>query len=153
MRVTVPSGRFAALFPSRKAKAHAVRVLAIFSVFIGLLAAAAVFSRDWSEFMRGASSRSMGAGQGRASVPGQSSQPGQTDELRLVDPGAGFAQTRVGDMLFPSHNSDMCKRMTFDNRTGTAIETGRVYCGQPVENPADQIGQERAQQMLRAFRK
>jgi hypothetical protein len=136
MSVTVPSGRSAAPFRRRRAKSSAVRVLAILSVFIGLLAAAAVFSRDWTEFLQVTLSRQ-----------------GQGDSLRVLDPGADFAQKRLGHMLFPSPNSDICKRMQFDNRTGTTLEAGQVTCGLVPETPPDQIGQERAQQMLRAFRK
>jgi hypothetical protein len=151
MSVTVQSARFVARH-RRKAKAHVVRVLAIFSVFVGLLAVAAVSSRDWSEFLQGVASRPGGFGQGnQASVAGSGN--GQGESMRLVDPSTGFAQSRVGHMLFPSTSSDTCKRMTFDNRTGTSVEAGRVYCGLVPETQSDQIGQERAQQMLRAFRK
>jgi len=147
MSVTVQSARFAALH-RRKAKAHAVRVMAIFSVFVGLLAVAAVSSRDWSEFLQGAVSRPGGFGHGGAGSGNR-----QGESMRLVDPSTGFAQTRVGNMLFPTVNTDSCKSMTFDNRTGTAAETGRVHCGITQDSQSDQIGQERAQQMLRAFRK
>jgi hypothetical protein len=149
MSVTVPAGRFAARH-RHKAKAHVIRVLAIFSVFVGLLAVAAVSSRDWSEFLQGAASRPFGQGN-QAGVAG--SGHGQGDSMRLLDPSTGFAQSRVGHMLFPSASSDTCKRMAFDNRTGASVEAGRVHCGLAPETQSDQIGQERAQQMLRAFRK
>ena len=72
-------------------------------------------------------------------------------ELRALDPAASFVQSRVGQLLFSSYDTDECRRVLFDNRSGTFTEAGTIYCGQIPE--ADRLGQERAQQMLKSFRK
>jgi hypothetical protein len=79
--------------------------------------------------------------------------PGQADVMRPLDPRSGFADARVGLMLFASYNSDVCRRALFDNRTGVSAEAGKIHCGQLPEQQGDQLGQERALAMLKAFRK
>ena len=73
------------------------------------------------------------------------------EELRALDPATSFVRTRVGQLLFSSYDTDDCRRVLFDNRSGTFTEAGTVYCG-PIPE-ADRMGQERAQQMLKSFRK
>jgi hypothetical protein len=56
-------------------------------------------------------------------------------------------------MLFASYNSDVCRRALFDNRTGVSAEAGKIHRGQLPQQQGDQLGQERALAMLKAFRK
>jgi hypothetical protein len=142
MNVAVPVGNLAALFPGRKARFHAVRVAAICTAFAALLATGFQHKRDLAELL--AMSRpAFIAGAGQA---------GQADVMRPLDPRSDFPTARVGLMLFASHNSEMCRRALFDNRTGVSTDAGQIHCGQSPED-GDQVGQERALALLRAFRK
>jgi hypothetical protein len=53
--------------------------------------------------------------------------------MRPLDPRSGFADARVGLMLFASYNSDVCRRALLDNRTGVSAEAGKIHCGQLPE--------------------
>jgi hypothetical protein len=145
MNVALPFVNFAALFPGRKARSHAVRVTALCTTFAALLATGFQHRRDLAELLSSAMSRP-------AFIRG-GGLPGQADVMRPLDPRSGFADARVGLMLFASYNSDVCRRALFDNRTGVSAEAGKIHCGQLPEQQGDQLGQERALAMLKAFRK
>jgi hypothetical protein len=49
------------------------------------------------------------------------------------DPALRFSQTHVGQVLFTTANSDKCRRVLFDNRSGTSYWVNAVDCGRPVE--------------------
>jgi hypothetical protein len=152
MRVAVSFGGLVTVFWRQAGTTHAIRVLAICSAFAALLAVGFTSSRDLSAFLRAAVS-------GAASYipPSPSPWPGKmgrgeaSEGLRTLDPATDFVHNRVGQLLFSSYDTDMCRRVLFDNRSGTFIEAGTIYCG-PIPE-ADRIGQERAQQMLKSFRK
>ena len=129
----------------RVARSHAVRVVAICAAFAGMIAAGVHSAREFSHLLFGASS-------GRT-VRGAGAPSEWAGDLRPLEPGDGFSQTRVGHLLISSHNKDECRRLLFDNRTGIFLDAGYVLCGQIPETPSDQLGQERAQTMLKAFRK
>jgi hypothetical protein len=90
---------------------------------------------------------------GIVKLSGSGRQPAKPAEaLREIDPVSRFTQTRVGHLLFSISNSDMCRRVLFDNRTGETWAGGQVPCGQAPDAPvADQ--QERGNAMMRAFRR
>jgi hypothetical protein len=46
---------------------------------------------------------------------------------------ARFSETRVGQVVFATMDTDSCPRLLFDNRTGTFYEAGEVYCGLSAE--------------------
>jgi hypothetical protein len=52
------------------------------------------------------------------------------------DPALHFSQTHVGQVLFTTANSDKCRRVLFDNRTGTSYWVNDVDCGRPAEQAA-----------------
>jgi hypothetical protein len=145
MNAALPFRRLIALLPGRKARAHGIRVTAICVGFAALLAAGLQHRRDLSEFFRSAMTRS--------ALIGGTGAPGQSDRLRPVDPRSSFVEARVGLMLFAAYNNDICRRVMFDNRTGVWSEAGHIHCGQPPEQASDQLGQERALMLLKAFRK
>ena len=125
MNVAVPFVNLAALFPSRKARSHAVRVTAICTAFAALLATGFQHRRDLAELLSSAMSRpAFITGAGRAA---------QADLLRPLDPRSEFPAAQVGLMLFASYNSDICRRALFDNRTGVSADAGQIHCGQPPE--------------------
>ena len=44
-----------------------------------------------------------------------------------------FKETGVGHLLFASSNSDGCKRLLFDNRTGLYYQAKDVDCHRPSD--------------------
>ena len=118
---------------------------AICTAFVALLVTGFQHRRDLAEMLRSAMARP-------AFITG-AGQAGQADVLRPLDPRSGFADARIGLMLFASYNNDICRRSLFDNRTGVSAAAGHIHCGQLPEQQSDQIGQERALAMLKAFRK
>jgi hypothetical protein len=90
---------------------------------------------------------------GVVNLSGSGTQPAKPAEARReIDPVSRFTQTRVGHLLFSIPDSEMCRRVLFDNRTGAMREAGVVVCGQPVETPPAEK-QERGNAMMRAFRR
>jgi hypothetical protein len=79
--------------------------------------------------------------------------PESFEMLHMLDPSDDFPQSQVGHLLFTSYNSDMCRRLLFDNRTGALSAAGQIYCGQTPQQSSNQIGQARAQTLLKSFRK
>src|SRR5687768_8572108 len=121
MNFALPVGDPTARFWRRAATANIIRVFAMCTAFVVLLAAGASSGRDLADMLRAAMSRAAFFGAGTPARP--------TDALRLADPVAQFPQTRVGHLLFASYNSDFCRRVLFDNRTGATSDAGRVLCG------------------------
>jgi hypothetical protein len=58
-------------------------------------------------------------------------------ELDPGDPTVRFSDTRVGHVLFASSRSDGCRRLLFDNRTGSFYEAKEIFCGQRPEQAAE----------------
>lgn len=73
------------------------------------------------------------------------------------DPALQFLETRVGQLLISVNDSDTCRKMLFDNRTGEATDAGRVQCGllHEAQQEAMRLEQsrERTQQVLKSFRR
>jgi hypothetical protein len=51
------------------------------------------------------------------------------------DPAVRFSETGIGQVMFATPNSDKCRRVLFDNRTGTSYWVRDVDCGRPAEQP------------------
>lgn len=49
------------------------------------------------------------------------------------DPALRFSETGMGQVLFASANSDKCRRVLFDNRTGTSYWVRDIDCARPAE--------------------
>ncbi len=149
MSAALSFGRFAGVFSSRKAGGHGLRVAAIILSFAVLLASGLHHRRDLGEMLASAVSR-LGTSAGKGQPWRGRTAPGEG--LRPHDPRSGFVEARIGMLLFADPDSDMCRRMTFDNRTGAAVEAGIGHCGQAAER-AEQQSHDRANAMRKAFRK
>jgi hypothetical protein len=103
--------KFALRFYRRLARwrpAHTSRVLAICCLF-GLLILSGVYAtREYTGLFQSTLTIS---------------------ELGPDDPAVRFADTGVGQLLISSTRSDNCRRLLFDNRTGSYHETNEVFCG------------------------
>ena len=49
------------------------------------------------------------------------------------DPALRFSETGMGQVMFATPNSDKCRRVLFDNRTGTSYWVRDVDCARPAE--------------------
>jgi hypothetical protein len=126
---SVPSSRSrsAAKRPRRGAQTNIKSVVAICVVF-GALIVAGIFAAGTpgALFESAATVRA-----GNLSGEGQSSSD-TTGSLDPADPVAQFAKTGVGHMLFAQSNSEDCRRVFFDNKTGGMRETKDVSCGREI---------------------
>lgn len=145
MNLAVPFAGWSAQLPSRKAVTHAARVAAICAAFVAMLVSGFQHRRDLGELLRAAMARP-------AFLAGMA-QAGHTGVLRPHDPRSGFVETPIGLLLFASLDSDICRRVLFDNRTGFTAEAGRISCGQQPDQPVERLGVERMLAMSKAFRK
>lgn len=110
--------------------------------------------RDLAHMLGAAMSRS---GPINGNTPGkvELAEPVTTPEN--VDPVVRFLETRVGHLLFSMNDSNTCRRVLFDNRTGEATDAAPVQCG--LLSEAQQNAQrqeqarERTQQVLKSFRR
>jgi hypothetical protein len=129
------------------------RALVISAIFGVLIYLGTQSGRDLMFGSTGFLQSSKGTGTGQPSRQ-TAKQPGEpADALRMANPLDAFPQKQVGRMLFTSSNSDICRRMLFDNRTGAVIEAGHTSCSPAASDAGDQVGQARAQTLLRSFRK
>ena len=103
MNLAMPLAPFAALLPSRKSIAHAMRVSAICVPFIALLVAGFHHRRDLADMLKvtfaNSQSKALGA---RVSAARTGDAP---LVLRPLDPSSGFAETPVGVMLYASYTT------------------------------------------------
>jgi hypothetical protein len=72
--------------------------------------------------------------------------PGRAPGSLTGDPAAQFADSRVGQLLFVIDHGFSCRRVLFDNRTGTHLEAGQFFCGPigaleppPVASTSDRL--------------
>jgi len=151
MRAAVPFRESLQVFWRRDASTHLVCILAIGTLFAVAVYAGVNSSRYWDELFRIVMLRSEQGWSG-TNLKG-TLRPGTDEGLRLLNPRDSFAQARVGLLKFSTHNSDMCRRVRFDNRTGALADAGLTVCGGLADAPDDYVGQERALAMQRAFRK
>ena len=80
---------------------------------------------------------------GAGSMPGMNAaRPTGYDELGPNDPAVRFAETGVGQLLISSTRSDHCRRMLFDNRTGSYYAAGEVFCGHRAAEATHRRGEE-----------
>ncbi len=150
MRAAVPFRATFQTFWGRDASVHVVCIVAIATLFAAAAYAGVHSTRYWDELFRIVMSRSELSS---SQHPGRNPRQGPNEALRLLDPRDSFANARVGLLKFATHNSDMCRRVMFDNRTGSLTDAGLTACGKFADAPDDYTGQERALAMQRAFRK
>jgi hypothetical protein len=134
-----PRTRKAAPTPTRKAKSYRTAALIIGLGFVVMITVGIWLGRDILLPRRGA-------------VEADSRQI-RAELLQPLDSRSAFAEKQIGSLLFSTNNTDVCRRALFDNRTGVVGETSQVYCMQQQETPAERPGQDRANSMLKAFRR
>lgn len=127
-----------------------MRVPALCALFATLLIVTIYYSREPASM---SSSQGMvGFGAGTGTGPGTGAR-GLSAEIAADDPVAQFTQTRIGQLLFASQASDNCRRILFDNRSGSSFETSRVYCGQVASTVAQTSGADRIEALRKSFQK
>jgi len=99
---------------------------------VALIVGAVLFATDPAE-------RFSLKGKGTAAAPAQSGAATPyklTGTLEPNDPALHFSETRMGQVLFASANSDKCRRVLFDNKDGTSYWVRAIDCSRPVEQAA-----------------
>jgi hypothetical protein len=115
----------------RRARANVARVGTICAAFGVLIGVGILFARDPAAFF------------GWNADAGAGGQPGAVKPVALVggaelgpsDLTVRFSKTGVGHVLFATSDSDQCRRILFDNRTGLSYQANDVFCGQVVAEP------------------
>jgi hypothetical protein len=74
-------------------------------------------------------------------------------QLDPGDPTVRFSDTRVGHVLFASSQSDDCRRLLFDNRTGLSYEAKKIFCGQTLDQTVEVMRSDRLTGMQQFFRR
>jgi len=74
-------------------------------------------------------------------------------ELDPRDPTVRFSDTRVGQVLFASSRSDDCRRLLFDNRTGSFYEAKEIFCGQRLDHAVRVLSSDRLTGMQQFFQR
>ena len=69
------------------------------------------------------------------------------------DPAVRFSDTRVGHVLFASSRSDNCRRVLFDNRTGSSYEAKEIFCGQRPDQAVEVGSSDRLTGLRQFFRR
>ena len=74
-------------------------------------------------------------------------------ELDPGDPTVRFSDTRVGHVLFASSRSDDCRRLLFDNRTGSFYEAKEIFCGQRPDQAGEVVSSDRLTGLRQFFQR
>ncbi len=69
------------------------------------------------------------------------------------DPALRFSETGMGQVLFTTANSDKCRRVLFDNKTGTSYWVRDVDCGRPAEQAVEDATPNRMLAVQKSFRR
>jgi hypothetical protein len=74
-------------------------------------------------------------------------------ELDPGDPAVRFSDTRVGHVLFALAQTDNCRRVLFDNRTGAFYEAEEIFCGQRLDQAVEVMSSDRLTELRQFFRR
>lgn len=74
-------------------------------------------------------------------------------DLDVNDPVVRFSSTRVGHVLYASARGDNCRRLLFDNRTGSTYDAPEVFCGPVLEQPSEAGSNDRLLALRKSFQK
>jgi hypothetical protein len=96
---------------------------------IGLVVLGVLFASDPKQLF----SLKGGGGLGGAAADGVPYTLLGAAALDPKDPALRFSETGMGQVMFPAPNSDKCRRVLFDNRTGTSYWVRDVDCTRPAE--------------------
>jgi hypothetical protein len=70
--------------------------------------------------------------------------------LGATDPVVRFSETQVGQLLYASTRDDNCQRALFDNKTGSSYQVETIFCGQTLDQMAEEAD---SNQRIKALRK
>ena len=115
--------------------ATTTRALTICSVFGTLLLASAYAAKEHTALFGLLQASGAGGlfGQGTAVAGDKTVGLSLAGQLDPADPTVRFKETGVGHLLFASSNSDGCKRLLFDNRTGLYYQAKDIDCHRPSD--------------------
>jgi len=135
----------------RRLKAGRLTWVLVGGGVLGLIVAGVLFASDPNSVF----SLKSGAGktQGPASAEPKVSDLIGAKNLDPADPALHFAETKMGQVLFTTSNSDSCNRVLFDNSTGTSYWTKTIDCGRPVEEAKASEAPNRALAIQKSFKR
>jgi hypothetical protein len=135
---------------SKRGKMPAYLTLSLVScVAIGLVVLGVLFASDPKQLF---SLKGAGVLGGAAEGAGSYRLLGAT-ALDPKDPALRFSETGMGQVLFTTANSDKCRRVLFDNRTGTSYWVRDVDCGRPAEQAVENVAPNRMLEVQKSFRR
>jgi hypothetical protein len=73
--------------------------------------------------------------------------------LPASDPALRFSKTHVGQVVFSRPNSDTCRRVLFDNRTGLSYWVDDLKCGRTAEQPIEDESPDRMTAVRNSFQR
>jgi hypothetical protein len=135
----------------RAARSNSSRALAICGAFGALTLAGAYAAKEHPPMFQ--SIDMSGAGGLKGAGSGKAGRPTGFAELGPGDPVTQFPQTHVGQVLIASSRSDTCRRLLFDNRTGTAYEVKGIFCGYKPEEMIEAESPARLNAMSKSFQR
>jgi len=128
-----------------------VAISAVFGALILTAAYAAKDPRTLFRFVQTSGGGNLSGGGGIASE--NAVRPGGFAELDAGDPTVRFSDTRVGHVLFASSRSDDCRRLLFDNRTGSFYEAKEIFCGQRLDQAGEVVSSDRLTGLRQFFQR
>ncbi|MCX7313602.1 MAG: hypothetical protein NTV56_18210 [Alphaproteobacteria bacterium] len=134
-------------------RAHVKFVLAICLMFGVLIVAGAYSVKDPKALFRQVAGWGSGESSGTAEPAGKKAAAVTgAESLGPNDPVVRFADTGVGHVLYAATSTNNCRRLLFDNRTGSYYEVPELFCGQVVEQAQDDLS-DRMTAVRKSFRK
>ncbi len=154
MKARSPLGsRFARIW-RRVAPTQVRGVLAVCLVFGAVIVASLYAVKDPAALFRSAPVSGNGNMAGAdGALDGKDNAVTGARELDANDPVVRFSNTRVGHVLFASTRGDNCRRLLFDNRTGSYYEAPQVFCGPVLEQPTEAGSNDRLLALRKSFQK
>ena len=129
-------------------------VLAVCVVFGALIAGGLYAVKDPAALFRSASIAGNGNTAGKDDLADtQNNAVTGARDLDANDPVVRFSATHVGHVLFASSRGDNCRRLLFDNRTGTYYDAPQVFCGPVLEQPSEAGSSDRLLALRKSFQK
>ena len=127
--------------------------VAISAVFGALILTAAYAAKDPRTLFRFVQTSGGGNLSGGGIASENAVRPVGFAELDPGDPTVRFSDTRVGHVLFASSRSDDCRRLLFDNRTGSFYEAKEIFCGQRPDQAGEVVSSDRLTGLRQFFQR
>jgi len=133
--------------------ATSTRALAISVVFGTLILTAAYTANERLAWVRFVQSFGGGSLSGSGIASKNAARPVGFAELDPGDPTVRFSDTRVGHVLFALAQTDNCRRVMFDNRTGAFYEAKEIFCGERPDQAVAVVSADRLAELRQFFRR